>query len=109
MGHRVVHGGLIFSEPTLIDAAVMTKLEQLIPLVPLHQPHNLKAIKAVMQLWPDLPQVACFDTAFHRGRAQVTERFGLPDELFRGAHTLGVPWAILRVHRRPFAPPCSGP
>ena len=51
--------------------------------MPLHQPHNLKAIKAVMQLWPDLPQVACFDTGFHRGRARVTKRFGLPDELFR--------------------------
>ena len=70
VGHRVVHGGLTFSEPTLIDAAVVTKLEQLIPLVPLHQPHNLEAIRAVMQLWPDLPQVACFDTAFHRGRAE---------------------------------------
>ena len=70
VGHRVVHGGLTFSEPTLIDAAVVTKLEQLIPLVPLHQPHNLEAIRAVMRLWPDLPQVACFDTAFHRGRAR---------------------------------------
>jgi acetate kinase len=90
VGHRVVHGGATFGEPTLIDAAVMTKLEQLIPLVPLHQPHNLKGIRAVMQLWPDLPQVACFDTAFHRGRAQVTERFGLPDELFRrGARRWG--------------------
>ena len=48
---------------------VVAKLEQLIPLVPLHQPHNLAAVKAVMQLRPDLPQVACFDTAFHRGRA----------------------------------------
>ncbi len=85
VGHRVVHGGLTFSEPTLIDAAVMAKLEQLIPLVPLHQPHNLEAIKAVMQLWPDLPQVACFDTAFHRARAWVTERFALPD---RSRHRL---------------------
>ena len=110
VGHRVVHGGLTFSEPTLIDAAVVTKLEQLIPLVPLHQPHNLKAIKAVMQLWPDLPQVACFDTAFHRGRARVTERFGLPDELLRrGARRWGFHGLSLRVHRRPFAPPCSRP
>ena len=112
MGHRVVHGGLTFSEPTLIDAAVMTKLEQLIPLVPLHQPHNLEAIKAVMQLWPDLPQVACFDTAFHRGRAQVTERFGLPDELFRrgacrwGFHGLSYEYIAGRLRR--LAPDLSG-
>ena len=70
VGHRMAHGGLEFTEPTLIDAEVLAKLEQLIPLVPLHQPHNLAAVKAVMQLRPDLPQVACFDTAFHRGRAE---------------------------------------
>ena len=57
VGHRVVHGGLDLVEPTLIDAPVIAKLEQLIPLVPLHQPHNLAAIKAVMKRWPDLPQV----------------------------------------------------
>lgn len=83
VGHRVVHGGLTFSQPTLIDAAVMMELERLIPLAPLHQPHNLKAIKAMMRLWPDVPQVACFDTAFHCRRAAVTARFGLPDGLFR--------------------------
>src|SRR3974377_349071 len=105
VGHRVVHGGLGFSEPTLIDAAVMARLEQLIPLVPLHQPHNLKAIKAVKQLWPDLPQVACFDTAFHRGGAQVTERVGLPDELFRrgarrwGFHGLSYEYIAGRLRR----------
>ena len=101
----MVHGGLTFSEPTLIDAAVMTTLEQLIPLVPLHQPHNLEAIKAVMRLWPDLPQVACFDTGFHRGRARVTERFGLPDELFRrgprrwGFHGLSYEYIAGRLRR----------
>jgi acetate kinase len=58
-------------------------LEKLIPLVPLHQPHNLAGVKAVAALLPDLPQVACFDTAFHRGRPTVTERFGLPDDLFQ--------------------------
>ena len=83
VGHRVVHGGLDFSEPTLINAQVMAALEKLIPLVPLHQPHNLAGIKAVAQLFPDMPQVACFDTAFHRNRPAVTERFGLPDEMFR--------------------------
>ena len=83
IGHRMAHGGLEFTEPTLIDAGIFAKLEQLIPLVPLHQPHNLAAVKGVMQLRPDLPQVACFDTAFHRGRTQMTERFGLPDDLFQ--------------------------
>ncbi|HUN80084.1 MAG TPA: acetate/propionate family kinase, partial [Phycisphaerae bacterium] len=83
VGHRMAHGGMDFVEPILIDADVLARLEKLIPLVPLHQPHNIAAIKAVTALRPDLQQVACFDTAFHRGRAGVTERFGLPDELFR--------------------------
>jgi acetate kinase len=83
IGHRVVHGGLEFAEPELIDDAVVDKLDRLVPLAPLHQPHNVAVIKAVRQMRPDVPQVACFDTAFHRGRATVTERFGLPDELFQ--------------------------
>lgn len=83
VGHRMAHGGLEFIEPTLITPQVVAALEKLIPLVPLHQPHNLAGIKAVTELLPDLPQVACFDTAFHRGRPTVTERFGLPDEMFQ--------------------------
>jgi acetate kinase len=83
IGHRMVHGGLEFVEPTLINAEVLAALEKLIPLVPLHQPHNLAGVRAVTALRPDLPQVACFDTAFHRNRPTVTERFGLPDEMFR--------------------------
>ena len=83
VGHRMAHGGAEFTAPTLIDDAVVTKLEQLIPLVPLHQPHNLAAIRAVTRLRPDLLQVACFDTAFHQGRQRVTERLGLPDEMFQ--------------------------
>ena len=82
VGHRVVHGGAAFARPTLVDAEVLAKLEALVPLAPLHQPHNLAAIEAVLRLTPSLPQVACFDTAFHRGRAPVTERFGLPQEYF---------------------------
>ena len=90
IGHRVVHGGLEFSRPTLLDDEVIEKLERLVPLVPLHQPHNLAAIRAVRSLRPDLPQVASFDTAFHRGRAPVTERFGLPAELYdRGVRRWG--------------------
>jgi acetate kinase len=83
IGHRVVHGGAEFIEPTRINPAVVAKLDKLIPLVPLHQPSNLAAIKAVMLLRPELPQVACFDTAFHQGRAKVSERLGLPDAMFQ--------------------------
>ncbi len=100
VGHRVVHGGAEFIKPTLVDAQVLKKLEALIPLVPLHQPHNLAGIKAVTKTRPDLPQVACFDTAFHQGRASVTERFALPDELFQrgirrwGFHGLSYEYVI---------------
>jgi acetate kinase len=83
VGHRIVHGGSEFTEPTLIDAAFVAALEKLVPLMPLHLPHNLAGVKGVQKLRPDLPQVACFDTSFHRGRAKVTERFALPDELFQ--------------------------
>ncbi len=89
-GHRIVHGGLEFTEPTWIDADVLAKLQQLVPLMPLHQPHNLAVVKAVMQLRPGLPQVACFDTAFHRTKPKMADRFGLPDEMFqRGVRRWG--------------------
>jgi acetate kinase len=77
-GHRVVHGGMKFSTPVLIDADTLTELESLVPLAPLHQPHNVAAIKAVAQLAPTLPQVACFDTAFHHTQPQVARAFALP-------------------------------
>jgi acetate kinase len=83
VGHRMAHGGLKFTQPTAIDDNVLAELEKLVPLVPLHQPHNLAAVRGVQQLRPDLLQVACFDTSFHRGRQSVTERFGLPDEMFQ--------------------------
>jgi len=83
VGHRVAHGGADFIEPTRIDPDTIARLEKLVPLVPLHQPSNLAAIKSVMRLRAELPQVACFDTAFHQGRARVTERLGLPDAMFR--------------------------
>ncbi|MGH8580141.1 MAG: acetate/propionate family kinase [Gammaproteobacteria bacterium] len=83
VGHRVAHGGPRFSEPVVIDSKVLEALESLIPLVPLHQPHNLQPIHAIMKTRPELRQVACFDTAFHRGHPQVADRFGLPDELYQ--------------------------
>jgi acetate kinase len=86
VGHRVVHGGLDYAEPVRVDGAVLKALERLIPLAPLHQPHNLSPIAALLARAPDLPQVACFDTAFHRTNPDVAQRFALPGEL----HEAGV-------------------
>jgi acetate kinase len=77
-GHRVVHGGRKFTRPVLIDPEVMAALGALVPLAPLHQPHNLGAIRAVAEHAPELPQVACFDTAFHRTQPAVAQAFALP-------------------------------
>jgi acetate kinase len=81
VGHRVVHGGSVFSVPVLVDAAVLTQLEQFVPLAPLHQHHNLAAIRAVARMKPALPQVACFDTAFHHTQPPVAQAFALPHSL----------------------------
>lgn len=83
VGHRVVHGGPDFAAPMLVDAALLERLEALVPLAPLHQPHNLAGIEAVARRAPALPQVACFDTAFHRGHSELAERFAIPDWLYR--------------------------
>ena len=68
VGHRVAHGGEHFIRPVQVNEALLSQLEALVPLAPLHQPHNLAAIKAVAVVRPELPQVACFDTAFHRSQ-----------------------------------------
>ena len=81
VGHRVVHGGMDYLGPTRIDAAVLTALRKLCPLAPLHQPHNLSAIDAITELAPHIPQVACFDTAFHRSQPRLAQIFALPREL----------------------------
>jgi acetate kinase len=89
-GHRVVHGGAAFSQPALVDDRVLAELEKLIPLSPLHQPHNLGAIRALAELLPDLPQVACFDTAFHHALPNVAKHFALPREMAaRGVRRYG--------------------
>ena len=80
-GHRIVHGGAQFTAPVRIDAAVMSALRDLEPLAPLHQPHNLAAVEALSKLHPDLPQIACFDTAFHAGQSRQATNFALPREL----------------------------
>ncbi len=80
-GHRVVHGGDRFGEPVLLTAAVYAALEALTPLAPLHQPHNLAAVRALTALLPELPQVACFDTSFHRTQDARAQHFALPRAL----------------------------
>jgi acetate kinase len=82
VGHRVVHGGPDYDRPMLIDDVVLTKLERYIPLAPLHQPNNLAPIRAIRARFPELPQVACFDTAFHRGHGLVVDHFALPERFY---------------------------
>lgn len=81
IGHRVVHGGPDYARPALIDQSVVARLERLIPLAPLHQPHNLASIKTVLASLPEVPQVACFDTAFHRGHDDVADCYAIPYQL----------------------------
>jgi acetate kinase len=83
VGHRVVHGGARFTGPTVVNPEVLAALRELVPLAPLHQPHNLAAIEAVSERLPDVPQVACFDTSFHRGQPVVAELIPLPHDLRR--------------------------
>jgi len=78
VGHRVVHGGAEYTQPVRVDAAILTALEKYIPLAPLHQPHNLAPIRALLERSPQMPQVACFDTAFHSTAPAVAQAFALP-------------------------------
>jgi acetate kinase len=81
VGHRVVHGGRRFTEPTIVSPDVLGHLRDLIPLAPLHQPYNIAAIEAAASRLPGVPQVACFDTSFHRGHAAVAEVVPVPRQL----------------------------
>ena len=99
VGHRVVHGGSDYSAPVRVDETVLQHLEKYVPLAPLHQPHNLNPIRTVAKLGPDIPQVACFDTAFHATNPPEAQIFGIPRELTRGGGaSLRIPRALLRVH-----------
>ena len=82
IGHRVVHGGIGYSQPTLVTDEVIAQLEPLVPLAPLHQPNNLAPIRAIRAKQSTLPQVACFDTAFHRTHPEVADRFAIPEVLY---------------------------
>jgi acetate kinase len=84
VGHRVVHGGPHFSGPVVLNRKNLAELKELTPLAPLHQPHNLSPIEAIFDRMPDVPQVACFDTGFHRGHAAVASLVPLPRDLCKG-------------------------
>jgi len=86
VGHRVVHGGPIHTQPARLDRDVLAVLEKFVPLAPLHQPHNLAPIRMLLERRPELPQVACFDTAFHSTNPDIARRFAIPAEL----HDAGV-------------------
>jgi acetate kinase len=86
VGHRVVHGGLELTRPVRLNAHVLQTLEKFVPLAPLHQPHNLAPIRLLLERLPELPQVACFDTSFHRSNPEIAQMFALPAQL----HTEGV-------------------
>jgi acetate kinase len=81
VGHRVVHGGPDYERPVLIDHGVVARLERFVSLAPLHQPHNLAPIRSILANFPALPQVACFDTAFHRTHGAVADHYAIPHQL----------------------------
>ena len=82
IGHRIVHGGIDFSEPVVLDERILAYLERLNPLAPLHQPHNLSGVRAAQVAFPTALQVACFDTAFHRQHPFVNDVYALPREFY---------------------------
>ncbi|HVU31554.1 MAG TPA: acetate/propionate family kinase [Sphingomicrobium sp.] len=104
VGHRVVHGGTRFTSPVLVNADILPELRKLCPLAPLHQPHNLAAIEAIAEAAPHLPQVACFDTAFHRQQPEIAQMFALPKEIADlgirryGFHGLSYEFIAMRLH-----------
>jgi acetate kinase len=112
VGHRVVHGGSAYSQPVLIDDKVLAALDELVPLAPLHQPHNIAAIRALGAIAPEVPQVACFDTAFHWSAPPLTQEFALPRALTSkgvrryGFHGLSYEYIASVLPR--IAPDCAG-
>ena len=102
-GHRVVHGGTEFAQPALVDSAVIDALAKLVPFAPLHQLHNLAPIEAIAAATPAVPQVACFDTAFHRTQPALAQEFALPRDLTAagvrryGFHGLSYDYIVSRL------------
>jgi acetate kinase len=112
VGHRVVHGGPDYARPVLIDGGVLARLERYISLAPLHQPNNLAPIRGILERFPKLPQVACFDTAFHRAHGALADHFAIPERLYRegvrryGFHGLSYEYVAERL--RDVAPELAG-
>ena len=108
VGHRIVHGGPDYAEPVLIDDATLAKLRAIIPLAPLHQPHNIAGVEAAMKAFPSTPQVACFDTAFHRSHPFIDDTFALPrsyyDEGVRRYGFHGLSYEFITRKLRAIAP-----
>jgi acetate kinase len=107
-GHRIVHGGARFTEPAQLNNATLTELAKLNPLAPLHEPHNLAAVQAVMSLRPALLQIGCFDTAFHHNMPEVAKRFALPrsfhDQGLRRYGFHGISYEYIALRLREIAP-----
>jgi acetate kinase len=104
VGHRVVHGGKRYYEPVRISPSIIENLRQFIPFAPLHQPYNLDAIEIIRKALPQLPQIACFDTAFHHSHPPIADYFGLPrsyiDEGVQryGFHGLSYEYIMMKMH-----------
>jgi acetate kinase len=104
VGHRVVHGGPDYDRPLIINQEVLEQLERYVSLAPLHQPNNLAPIRGLLAARPDLPQVACFDTAFHRGHSAVADHYALPQRFYAqgvrryGFHGLSYEYIARRLH-----------
>lgn len=106
IGHRIVHGGRHYNAPVLISNEVKRQIKKLIPLAPLHQPYNFQLIETLQQLHPELPQIACFDTAFHRNQSKVVQDFALPYALSEdegivryGFHGLSYEYILQRLRQ----------
>ena len=104
VGHRVVHGGPDYDRPIVVDDNVIERLGRYVSLAPLHQPHNLAPIRSIRARFPQLPQVACFDTAFHRGHSAVAEHYAIPARFYQegvrryGFHGLSYEYIADRLH-----------
>jgi acetate kinase len=105
VGHRVVHGGPEYDRPVLVDGQILARLERYVSLAPLHQPNNLAPVRTLLARRPELPQVACFDTAFHRGHDAVADHYAIPDRLYAegvrryGFHGLSYEYVAERLHQ----------
>jgi acetate kinase len=112
IGHRVVHGGPTYTSPTIVTSGVLDRLQRFVPLAPLHQPNNLGPIRTILDRLPNLPQVACFDTAFHRGHSSAADHFAIPEQLYLegvrryGFHGLSYEYVAERM--RDVAPEIAG-